>query len=153
MDVTGVFSQSNLDYLDSIKEDSSNNELIENQSMGQDAFLKLLIAEMQNQDPMDPMDNKDTIAQMAQFTSVEQLGKINESLEKNNEESKESIQSIEDAIKDLNTNFVNGGNSSEDKLDEINENQTKLLNEMIKLNNSLSAYFTESASDNTNIVI
>jgi flagellar basal-body rod modification protein FlgD len=143
MDITGSFSQTNLDYLDSIKEDTSNNELLESQEMGQDSFLKLLIAEMQNQDPMDPMDNKDTIAQMAQFTSVEQLGKINASLEKNSEESKEAIQSIEDAIKDLGTNFVNSGSLNEDKLDEINENQTKLLNEMIKLNSSLSAYFTE----------
>jgi len=89
MDIQGVFSQSNLDYLDSIKTDDSNNKLVESQEMGQDAFLKLLMAEMQNQDPMDPMDNKDTIAQMAQFTTVEQLGKINKTIEDSNEESKQ----------------------------------------------------------------
>ncbi|MEA1974614.1 MAG: flagellar hook capping FlgD N-terminal domain-containing protein [Bacillota bacterium] len=149
MDISGVFSQANLDYLDSIKNDDANNKLIEDQTLGQDAFLKLLMAEMENQDPLEPMDSKDTIAQMAQFTSVEQLGKINTTIEKNNEDSKLIMLDIKNALSDLNSSFTSGENSNEEKLDEINENQTELLNEMIKLNNSLSAYFTESSSDNT----
>lgn len=44
--------------------------------LGKDDFLKLMMAQMQHQDPMAPMDNKDMIAQMAQFTSVEQLVNI-----------------------------------------------------------------------------
>jgi flagellar hook assembly protein FlgD len=149
MDITGVFSQANLDYLDSIKNDDANNKLIEDQTMGQDAFLKLLMAEMENQDPLAPMDSKDTIAQMAQFTSVEQLGKINTTIKESSEESRLDIIDIKNALSDLNSSFTSGGSSNEEKLDEINENQTKLLNEMIKLNNSLSAYFTESSSNNT----
>ncbi|QHW30064.1 flagellar hook capping protein [Paenibacillus rhizovicinus] len=42
-------------------------------SMGKDDFLKILVTQLQNQDPMQPMEDKDFIAQMAQFTSVEQL--------------------------------------------------------------------------------
>ena len=38
-----------------------------------DMFLKLLIAQLKNQDPTAPMDQKDMMAQMAQFTSVEQM--------------------------------------------------------------------------------
>ncbi|MDM8534625.1 flagellar hook capping FlgD N-terminal domain-containing protein [Clostridiaceae bacterium HSG29] len=147
MDIQGSFSQANLDYLDSIKNDESNNKLIKEQEMGQDAFLKLLMAEMQYQDPLDPMDNKDTIAQMAQFTSVEQLGKINNSIETSSEESKLSLMELQNSIADLNKNLVGSGSVNEDKLDEINDNQTKILNEMIKLNNSLSAYFTESSTN------
>lgn len=49
-------------------------------SLGKDSFLKLLITQMGNQDPLSPMDNKDTIAQLAQFTSVEQLINISDQL-------------------------------------------------------------------------
>jgi flagellar basal-body rod modification protein FlgD len=49
-------------------------------TLGKDDFLKLMIAQMQNQDPTSPMDNKDLAAQTAQFTSVEQLAKISDQL-------------------------------------------------------------------------
>src|SRR5690348_14777463 len=43
------------------------------QSLGKDAFLQILIAQLKNQDPMQPMEDKEFIAQMAQFTAVEQM--------------------------------------------------------------------------------
>jgi flagellar basal-body rod modification protein FlgD len=48
--------------------------------MGKNQFLKLLIAQMQNQDPMNPMQGDQMAAQLAQFSSLEQLQQINESL-------------------------------------------------------------------------
>lgn len=39
-------------------------------SLGQGDFLKLLIAQLQQQDPFEPVDNKDMLAQMAQFSSL-----------------------------------------------------------------------------------
>lgn len=50
-------------------------------TLGQDDFVKLLVTQMQNQDPMDPMDGKDLAAQLAQFSSVEQLMNINTKLD------------------------------------------------------------------------
>ena len=41
--------------------------------LGKDEFLKLLVSQLKNQDPMNPVDDKDFMGQMAQFTSVEQL--------------------------------------------------------------------------------
>jgi flagellar basal-body rod modification protein FlgD len=49
--------------------------------LGKNEFLKLLVAQMQHQDPMDPMDNSELTAQLAQFSSLEQLFTVNANLE------------------------------------------------------------------------
>jgi len=44
------------------------------------AFLQLLIAQMQNQDPMEPMKSSDYVAQLATFSQVEKSVQINDRL-------------------------------------------------------------------------
>ena len=46
-----------------------------------DTFLKLLVAEMQNQDPTEPMDSTEYISQLASFSQVEQTIQTNARLE------------------------------------------------------------------------
>lgn len=48
--------------------------------LDKDAFLKLMIAQLQNQDPLEPLDGTDYSAQLAQFSSLEQMQNINETL-------------------------------------------------------------------------
>ncbi len=49
-------------------------------ALGKDAFMKLLIAQMQNQDPMNPMQGDQMATQLATFSSLEQLQQINATL-------------------------------------------------------------------------
>ncbi|HUX47538.1 MAG TPA: flagellar hook capping FlgD N-terminal domain-containing protein [Desulfosporosinus sp.] len=53
----------------------------DNSSLGKDDFLKILVAQMQNQDPMNPTDSTQSIAQMAQFSSLEQMTNIATSMD------------------------------------------------------------------------
>jgi flagellar basal-body rod modification protein FlgD len=50
-------------------------------TLGKDDFLKLLVKQLQNQDPMNPLDSSQFATQLAQFSSVEQLANINTNLE------------------------------------------------------------------------
>ncbi len=56
------------------KEDVAGGEL------GKDAFLQLLVTQMQNQDPLDPADNSEYIAQLTTFSQLEALQNIESSL-------------------------------------------------------------------------
>ena len=49
-----------------------------NSVVDSDTFLTLLVAEMQNQDPLEPTSNSDYMAQMATFSQVEATSEMNE---------------------------------------------------------------------------
>lgn len=50
-------------------------------TMGKDDFMKLLMTQLQHQDPLNPMDHKEFGAQLAQFGSLEQLQNIGKGIE------------------------------------------------------------------------
>jgi len=49
--------------------------------LGKDDFLRLLITQLQNQDPLSPVDNSQMIAQLAQFSSLEQMQGVSSRLD------------------------------------------------------------------------
>ena len=48
--------------------------------IGKEAFLRLLVTQLRNQDPTSPLQPHEFAAQLAQFTSVEQLSQLNTGL-------------------------------------------------------------------------
>jgi flagellar basal-body rod modification protein FlgD len=55
-------------------------KVLSDKTVTQDDFLKLLIAQLQNQDPLKPMDNQEFAAQLATFNSLGQLIDMNAKL-------------------------------------------------------------------------
>lgn len=51
--------------------------VVSTQTLGKQDFLKLLVAQLQHQDPLAPTDNTQFVAQLAQFSSLEQEQNIN----------------------------------------------------------------------------
>lgn len=49
--------------------------------LGQDEFLKLMMAQLEHQDPMKPMDNGEFLGQMAQFSTVTGIEEMQKSLD------------------------------------------------------------------------
>lgn len=52
-----------------------------NTTLGKDAFMRLLVTQLQNQDPLNPMDDKEFTAQLAQFSSLEEMQNISKSMQ------------------------------------------------------------------------
>lgn len=60
---------------------ASSKAIAASNTLGKEAFLTLLIAQLQNQDPLNPADSTEFTSQLAQFSSLEQLSNINANLE------------------------------------------------------------------------
>lgn len=59
--------------------DASGNT-VTNQSEAQDRFLKLLVAQLNNQDPMNPLDNAQMTSQIAQINTVSGIAQLNDTM-------------------------------------------------------------------------
>ena len=73
IDPTGFINQTTVDT--SVKREAPSGKL------GKDDFLKLLVGQLQHQDPLDPMKDADFMGQMAQFSQLEQMTNVSTALE------------------------------------------------------------------------
>ncbi len=73
MGINSIINDFSLEALQSKEAEKSSSNL------DKDAFLRLLVEQLKNQDPLDPLKNEDFIAQLAQFNSLEEMINLNES--------------------------------------------------------------------------
>jgi len=71
----------NNSYLDSLSIDNKKNAEAGSNELGKNEFLELMVAQLNNQDPLSPQENGEFIAQLAQFSSVESLDNLNNQFE------------------------------------------------------------------------
>ena len=117
-------------------------------TLNYDSFLKLLVAQMQNQDPTDPVDATEQMSQLASFSSVEQAIKTNSHLESLIQETSltqatgligKTITSADDKT----TGVVKSVEINSDGLTAILENGTKVA---VETGITVAATTTDSSS-------
>jgi flagellar basal-body rod modification protein FlgD len=79
---------------------------LQNNKLGMEDFLKVLLTQLTYQDPLKPVDNQQFMAQMAQFTSLEQTHQLNTKLEQliNNQAALQSVGLIGKTVEIANGN-------------------------------------------------
>jgi flagellar basal-body rod modification protein FlgD len=78
-------------------------------ALGENDFLTLLVAQLQQQDPLNPMDDTSYVAELAQFSSLEQLTNINSGI--TNMTSALNSQGQVNAVNFIGKNVTGSGNS------------------------------------------
>lgn len=79
-------------------------------TMGKDDFLKLMIEQLKNQDPLDPTDSSEFAAQLAQYSALEQLTNLNDYM-------KQSIDANAVLTQSINNTLITGLIGKEVKID------------------------------------
>ena len=98
---------------------AGNSNISQNSMLGKDAFLKLLVTQLRNQDPLNPMEDKEFIAQMAQFSTLESIQNLEKSLHTSQDD-------IIGAIENLNIDHI--------------ESQIEVIKQLVSIKKALEAY-------------
>lgn len=102
--------------------------------LGRDSFLELMVAQLNNQNPLNPTDNQAFVAQLAQFSTVEGIDKLNTTMD--------SLQSRFNSISALQATSMVGQSVI------VDGNKTGLL-----LQNGIVSGYTDLAQSASNITL
>lgn len=119
--------------VNNINSTQNNSTIAKTQSLDKDAFLKLLITQLNNQDPLNPMEDKEFIAQMAQFSTLEQIQSMNKTLEGTNSLISEVGNAISDQLSYENATLL--------------ATNKEILQQLLNLNNAIKEYGIRPSKD------
>lgn len=146
--VSGSFTEDQIKRLNAISNDAANETRKKSQVLDKDAFLKLMMMQLQNQNPLSPTDNTEYMNQMAQFSSVEQLTNISTSQEKNNQLNALISAQLEEMTLLIGSIVGKEGTSGNTELANtqktIIEQNAKILEELVKMNAMFSSYMMQN---------
>ncbi len=145
--IGGSFTEDQIKRLNAISNDAVNETRKKSQVLDKDAFLKLMMTQLQNQNPLEPTDSTQYMQQMAQFSSVEQLTNIASSQETTNQLNALISKQLEDMTKSLEKLSGTGNGTSTEMLaaqKQLIEQNTKILEELSKMTQLLTAYTGQS---------
>ena len=120
--------------MNNINNTQNNVTTAKQQNLDKDAFLKLLITQLSNQDPLNPMEDKEFIAQMAQFSTLEQIQAMNNTLEGTNDLISQVGYYISDHL-----SYENAALLSTNK---------EILQQLLNLNNAMKEYGIKAPDNN-----
>ena len=80
------------------EQDSKPKSTFDISTLQKDDFMKLLLAQMQHQNPLDPASNTEFVAQLAQFSSLEQMMEMNTNLGKTLENNNLMAEAVNNAM-------------------------------------------------------
>lgn len=147
--ISGSFTEDQIKKLNAISNDKANETRKKSQVLDKDAFLKLMMTQLQNQNPLNPTDNTEYMNQMAQFSSVEQLSNIASSQEKTNQLNALISKQLEDMAKAMEK--LSGGTSESKEMvakqNEIIAQNAKILEQLVKMNAMLAGYVGSGGSN------
>jgi flagellar basal-body rod modification protein FlgD len=107
--------------VDYIKNTTPVSTLEKSNTMSKDDFLKLLITQLKNQDPLEPVKNEDMAAQLAQFSSLEELQNIRQATE----DSSTAMQNFSSSVNSiLSTSLIGKKAKSAASIVSLTEGQT-----------------------------
>jgi len=146
--ISGVLSEEDIARLDDIEAQDEKYEAFKSE-MDQDTYFKLLMTQLQHQDPTSPMKNEEMIAQMAQFSIVEQTASTAEGMDKlltamtsgntTNAAMNTSLNEILKQLEALNTSIGTLSDKQSEQISAI-EKETGLIQELINTNKAQAAY-------------
>jgi flagellar basal-body rod modification protein FlgD len=121
--------------------------------LNKDAFFKLMLAQLKNQDPTNPLKNHEMAAQLAQFSTLEQMSNMNQTLTKmeNKNSDPQNFQALNLIGKTVQGDSSRVTRSQFDKEHEFNFNAPQELSEAtIKVFNNKGEMMKEFKMNNVN---